>query len=188
MKYCFFCFKNLVIVVALLLLIGTSTAQQFYFDQYSVKEGLAQSKVYDLIQDHTGYIWIGTNSGVSRFDGMIFENFSSDDGLSENGVRVIYEDKNNNIWFGHTGGGISRFDGKIFENLNNDSILIEGDITAILEDQFSQIWIGSHGSGAFLIKNPESDIQNLQIKNYKGQQKLSDRVFSIIRTKTPVHN
>ena len=113
---------------------------------------------------------------------MIFENFSTDDSLSENGVRVIYQDKNNNIWFGHTGGGISRYNGKIFESLNHDSILIEGDITAILEDEFSQIWIGSHGSGAFLIKNPNSGMQDLNISNYKGQQKLSDRVFSIIKT------
>jgi len=67
-------------------------AQYYFFDQYSVKEGLAQSKVYEIIQDHTGYIWLGTANGVSRFDGKKFENFSSRDSLSNGGVRCIIED------------------------------------------------------------------------------------------------
>ena len=53
-------------------------AQIYYFDNYSVKDGLAQSKVFTIIQDRNYHIWLGTEGGVSRFDGVNFENFTSE--------------------------------------------------------------------------------------------------------------
>ncbi|NOZ46217.1 MAG: hypothetical protein GXO79_05480, partial [Chlorobi bacterium] len=165
-----------------MIFINNISAQHYYFDQYSVKEGLAQSKVYSLIQDSDGYIWLGTASGVSRFDGINFENFSTDHGIAENGVRVIFEDKNKNIWLGHIGGGLTRFSGNKFQEIVIDTLTINGDITSITEDNSGNIWIGSHGNGAFMISNSDKDISEWKIKHYTGQQKLSDRVFQILKT------
>ena len=76
-----------------------ASSQIYYFDNYSVSEGLAQSKVFAFIQDRNDYIWMGTEGGVSRFDGINFENFTSEDGLALNGVRTIFEDSLGLLWF-----------------------------------------------------------------------------------------
>ena len=68
-------------------------SQTFYFEQYGSKEGLSASKVYTIIQDANEFIWLGTGSGVTRFDGLGFENFSTSDSLSPGGVKSICEDK-----------------------------------------------------------------------------------------------
>lgn len=158
-------------------------AQKYYFDNYSVKEGLSQSKVYDVIQDADGFIWIGTASGVSRFDGKHFRNFSSDDGLSENGIQTIIQDSYGQIWFGHTGGGITLYDGKKFMNPVPDSIKIAGDITCFFEDSKNRMWIGTQGSGAFLINNPVGvPTGNTTFSHFTGKTRLSDRIYYITQT------
>ena len=48
--------------------------QQYNFHNYSVKDGVAQSQVYSLLQDSRGYLWMGTlGGGLSRFDGINFK-------------------------------------------------------------------------------------------------------------------
>lgn len=157
-------------------------SQTYFFDTYSVKEGLAQSKVYCMYQDTLGYLWLGTASGVSKFDGHNFINFTSDDGLSENGVRVIVQGPGGYLWFGHNGGGISREKNGRFEKITGDSLNIQHDITAMLVDYQKGLWIGSHGEGAFYIKNPASPHTNdFAIEHYAGYNKLSDRVLKIFQ-------
>ncbi|MCK4664830.1 MAG: SpoIIE family protein phosphatase [Bacteroidales bacterium] len=176
--------KSLIITLFLFTIILSVNSQKYYFDNYSVKDGLAQSKIYSIVQDHEGYIWLGTESGISLFDGSKFENYTSDDGLAESAVRTIYLDSENNIWMGHTSGGLTKFDGKNFIKIVHDSLNIEGDITSIFEDKKKQIWIGTHGDGAFVITNPFADIvSDYVIKNYSGKEKLSDRIFKIFCTK-----
>jgi ligand-binding sensor domain-containing protein len=86
---------------------------------------------------------MGTQAGMSRFDGAEFKNFTAEDGLSEGGVRAICQDAFGNIWMGHDGGGISRFDGNKFEILQNTAIHFKSNITTILEDSDGNIWIAS---------------------------------------------
>ena len=172
------------LLILLNILFIRSFGQNYYFDQYSVKQGLAQSKIYSMVQDHEGYIWLGTESGVSQFDGIIFNNYTSDEGLAENGVRTIFMDSQNRLWFGHSGGGISLYDGRNLMKLIHDSLQIQGDITSFAEDKDHKIWIGTHGDGAFLIENPFAEtIAEFTIKNYSGRQKLSDRIFKILNSK-----
>lgn len=95
-----------------------SFSQQFDFRNYSVGDGLAQSQVYAMMEDHRGYIWMGTRGGgLSRFDGIKFRNYSVRDGLLNNYVLSLYEDYKGNIWIG-TDIGLSKFNGKEFENFN----------------------------------------------------------------------
>lgn len=155
------------------------SAQTYYFDTYSVKEGLAQSKVYSIVQDSDGYIWLGTKSGVSKFDGNTFINYTSDNGLAESGVQIIIEDSYKNIWFGHLGGGLTRFNGKKFEIFNSDTLKIKSDITDIEQDKKGRIWVSTDGDGVFLIRNPHAAPNDINYRWVKGQEGLSDRVFRL---------
>jgi len=87
---------------------------------FSVKDGLPSSTVYCSFQDLDGYLWFGTNNGVSKFNGHNFQNFSISDGLCDNNILNISQDSQGRIWF------LSRSNCLCFlengEILNSDSI------------------------------------------------------------------
>lgn len=73
-------------------------SQRYNFVNYSLEEGLPQSQVTDICQDRFGYLWIGTETGLSRFDGIEFKNFSTNDGLPDNEIDKIFVDSENKLW------------------------------------------------------------------------------------------
>jgi ligand-binding sensor domain-containing protein/class 3 adenylate cyclase len=178
----FFFILNVCIISAFFLsTVNPIYSQTYYFDHYSVKEGLAQSKINCMLQDKNGKIWMGTGSGVSTFNGIEFVNYSSEDGFAPNGVKSLLMDKNGNIWFGHLNGGISFYDGKKIVKVTINNLNLESDITSIVEDAYGDIWMSSIRSGVIRITNRD-DINNLEWKQYKGKEGLSDAVFSIAGT------
>jgi len=168
--------ERIVFFVTMVILSHGLRAQTYFFDQYSVGQGLAQSKVYTIIQDRNDYIWLGTEGGVSRFDGITFENFTSENGLAVNGVQAILEDSAGVIWLGHRGGGITRFNGKSFEKLEIFSLFLDSDVTPFTEDHPGNIWITTAGDGVICVWNPEAAPDELQYEHYLGKR-LSDQIF-----------
>ncbi len=86
-----------------------SFAQQYNFISYGVKEGLAQSQVTDICQDKLGNLWLGTETGLSKFNGLSFENYSVDDGLADNEIDHIMVSHDDKVWV-VTANGLSLFD------------------------------------------------------------------------------
>jgi ligand-binding sensor domain-containing protein/serine phosphatase RsbU (regulator of sigma subunit) len=170
------CLSRIAFFIVFFFLSQNSKTQTYFFDIYSVQQGLAQSKVYTIIQDKNDYIWIGTDGGVSRFDGVLFENFTSEDGLALNGVQAIIQDNNGKIWLGHKGGGITRYNGRNFEQPEQMPLIIESDITSFSLDQDGKLWIATAGNGAVCIWNPDTLITDLRYEQYLGKR-LSDQVF-----------
>jgi len=88
------------LVTTLLLISGTwAGAQELSHIQFTVKDGLPGSVVYQSLQDRRGFVWFGTDQGVSRFDGRTFRNFSKKDGLPDNEILKLHQDCRGNIWF-----------------------------------------------------------------------------------------
>jgi len=166
-------------IICLLVLLSSlqGWSQQYFFKQFAVSEGLAQSTVFKVIQDRNDIYWLGTQAGVSSFNGGGFSNYSSSDGLSENGVRAICEDRNGRIWFGHTGGGVSRYVRGEFESVKALDTLISSHVTSILEDSAGTLWITTLASGVIRVMNPAASSDSLQFRQYSGSE-ISDRVFS----------
>jgi len=97
---------------------GTSTRagaglRQGLWQTYGVADGLPDETVRAIYQDRSGYIWIGTNRGATRYDGQTFTNFTSKDGLPHDHVLAIGEDADGRLWFG-TEGGAAHYDGTYF--------------------------------------------------------------------------
>ncbi|MFT5820730.1 MAG: ligand-binding sensor domain-containing protein [Crocinitomix sp.] len=102
------------ILVALAALFSLfSFAQQYDVKSYTVEDGLAISQVKDICQDEHGYLWIGTTSGLSRYDGVEFKNYFIDDGLLDNLVRTIYISEKGKLWIA-TADGVTIFDQQKF--------------------------------------------------------------------------
>jgi ligand-binding sensor domain-containing protein len=73
-------------------------AQEYGYTRYDNKNGLAGSTVYCMTQDNDGFIWFGTETGLSRFDGTHFKNFTKDDGLPDNEIIQLFADSKGRIW------------------------------------------------------------------------------------------
>ncbi|MDP1727364.1 MAG: histidine kinase [Bacteroidota bacterium] len=102
---------------------GKLIAQYPHYKNYNVNQGLASNKVYNIIEDRYGFIWISTDQGVSRYDGVQFVNFTTRNGLPDNEVLGLYEDRTGRIWFnGFSSEPSYYFDGKIY-NAGNDTFL-----------------------------------------------------------------
>ena len=75
---------------------------------YTMKDGLPDQLVNDVMQDSQGFIWVATYSGLSKFDGMRFTTYrnnpSSTNSLRSNHVNSVLEDKMGRLWIGHAQG------------------------------------------------------------------------------------
>lgn len=153
-------------------------SQTCFFETYGVEQGLGSSKVYTVIQDRNDWIWLGTESGVSRFDGSGFENFTSAQRMAGGGVFCMTEDTLGRIWFGHLNGGLSLYDDGKFFKLKFDSISLDGDITGIRQLK-GKIWITTMNNGAILTSFPQKGDTVLAGTQYLGKDGLSDQISGV---------
>lgn len=168
--------KRLLPVIILLFLVQAELlSQQYFFRKFSVEEGLPQSSVYCMLQDSRGYIWMGTDAGVARFDGQKFTSYNKTNGLSDNVVRSILEDSRGNIWIG-TDNGLTFYDGLSFKAIGKSEGLKGTAVLKIIEGSTGIIWAATNDGGLSSIINRDS----LVIKNFTNDDGLvSDFIFDI---------
>lgn len=120
-------------------------AQEYSYTQYNIKEGLAGSTVYCSLQDKDGFMWFGTETGLSRFDGSNFKNFTTADGLTDNEILKMFCDSKGRLWLSLFKKDICYYyKGKI-HNRYNDSVLSRLHLTdvawQVCEDEHEDILI-----------------------------------------------
>ncbi len=105
--------KHLKTIALTLLLIVPLVANAQRARLYTSTEGLANSHVHDIFQDSKGFIWISTENGLSKFDGMKFSTLRLDrskaSSIASNTVRTVFEDSDGVLWVG-TSAGLQTFD------------------------------------------------------------------------------
>ncbi len=116
------------------------SAQQLSLKTYTRSEGLSSDYILSLFQDNRGFLWIGTDRGVSRYDGTNFRNFTIEDGLSSNLIYCIFQSSDGAMWFGTYKGGACRFDGKNFKAITLKDGLPSNTINAITQDRFGRMY------------------------------------------------
>jgi signal transduction histidine kinase/ligand-binding sensor domain-containing protein/CheY-like chemotaxis protein len=132
---------------------SAAPAPTLRFEHLSVEDGLAQESVLAMAQDRDGFMWFGTQNGLSRFDGYRFVNFRSVAGdpttLGSNWVRVLHVDKKGRLWIG-TDGGLALYDptAQAFRQyLPNDQSGRRGNgnrrVRAIVDDGKDGLWLGT---------------------------------------------
>lgn len=120
-------------------------AQQYNYVQYTEKDGLAGSTVYDMCQDKDGFMWFATESGLSRYDGTRFVNFTTKDGLPDNEVLKVFADSKGRVWISTFKKELCYyFKGRIYTK-QQDPILSKISFTSFYidfrEDSFERIFI-----------------------------------------------
>ncbi|MCP5052163.1 MAG: response regulator [bacterium] len=126
----------------------TLGAQRYYFHNYSGEDGLSQLYGWVLFQDRDGYIWVGTEAGLNRFDGNRFEVSGIPQGLLNDHINAITQDPSGKLWIG-TNHGLSRWDGRGFINYTTNEGLPDNYILSLAVDQKGHLWCGT-GKGLSL--------------------------------------
>lgn len=147
--------------------------QTYNYRHFTPENGLAGSNVYVAVQDSKGYMWFGTDEGVSRYDGKTFITYTTEDGLSDNDILRIMEDKYGRIWFLSFNGHLSFYslnDDKI-HNENTDPYLAKAYVGSgfyyAIEDSKNRIWFCTL-SGQLVILH-EKDIQKITLSTITTQ-------------------
>ena len=123
----------------------------FSFRSWQREQGLAQNSVRALAQTREGYLWIGTDNGVIRFDGVRFVSFGEREGLRCGPVSRILEDARGALWIGSVNDGLTRWqDGKFVTFTTRDGLPADS-ITALAGDNEGRLWVGTtRGLGSLL--------------------------------------
>lgn len=161
-------------------------SQPLKFAHLSSKNGLPQNSVLAIFQDQMGFIWMGTDDGLARYDGYQFQVYrhksNQKNTLNNNVIRAIISDPLNNLWIGTEGGGISIMDPKKdqFFTLNEldpkFNLLASTKISKVLLDRDNQIWVATNGKGIFRIRGNFERLSD--VGSYSGQfdfQQIDDK-------------
>ncbi len=142
-------------LLVLLISAAHSPAQEskIKFRSLSLDEGLSQSTVFCIAQDHQGFLWFGTEDGLNRYDGHTFRVYKRDpenpDSLGFSYIKTLHEDRAGRLWIGTFGGGLSRYDRGTdkfisYRYRKGDQSSLSGDsIQALCEDRSGALWIGT---------------------------------------------
>ena len=128
----------------------------FQFRHYNIENGMSSNTVYDILQDSKGYIYIGTDGGLNRFDGIEFTFYqkesASSPGFATNTVYSLSE-RGDSLWLG-TDCGVYLFERKKerivpFTQTAADSTSIRSWVNKIVCDTQGNVWIATRTQGIF---------------------------------------
>ena len=138
-------FSIALLSVPALALDPSKSITQYVHASWGIKDGLKQKGILCIKQTRDGYLWLGTQEGLIRFDGVQFEIFtkSNVEGLKHNYVWTMLEDRQGNLWIG-TYGGLTKYrDGK-FTTYTTKEGLSHDMVRAICESRDGSLWIGTN--------------------------------------------
>ncbi len=118
------------------------------WQHYTALDGLPHHRINAIHRSSDGTVWLGTELGISHFDGLRFRNYQLMDGLANNNVRCIAAAEEESLWIG-TFDGISHFDGQTFTNYNKNHGLLDSHINDILVNEDGSLWIATENGPAF---------------------------------------
>lgn len=131
-----------------------------YFRNLNTGNGLSHNKVNCILQDKRGFVWIGTNDGLNRYDGHRFQVFRHDpsdvSSVSGNMITDLLEDKHGILWIATADGGLTKYDYRLkpkkqfrqYKHSSSDSSSIPVNIiNALAEDKAGCLWLATSGHG-----------------------------------------
>ncbi|NQD35507.1 response regulator [Permianibacter sp. IMCC34836] len=140
------------LLLALTLLPGATMAvETVAFRHLDSRAGLPQNSVTSIVQDHDGYVWLGTFDGLQRYDGYQFQSYRNDprapNTLTDNMVLALAEDSHGELWIG-TQNGLNRFSAdrqQLTRFVPSDApgAISHRRINTLFRDRQDRLWIGT---------------------------------------------
>lgn len=143
-----------------------NTIGEFNFQKLTTEQGLSSNSINSVIQDSKGFLWIGTEDGLNRYDGYSFKVYRNKRGdknsLSNNFIWSLCEDKTGYIWIGTDGGGLNKYDPVTdkFEKFVHDGRNINSLSSDIVQNVFidskNNLWVSTWGGGLNLFDSKKN--------------------------------
>ena len=165
-------FRNYILFLVLLNAVS-GYSQKLNLQKFSVKDGLVQSTVKQIEQDNYGNLWLGTNYGLSKFNGKSFENITTTNGLPSNEISSLLF-ANDRLFIG-TKKGFCSYNGSKIEN-NAIYEKVKGNVKKILQKKNVLHIITSKGYYMLDVGNPALTIDSIAIPNITSHN-ISDADF-----------
>ena len=129
---------------------------QFVQEIWQAKEGLPQNSVQAIVQTADGYVWLGTQDGLARFDGVRFTVWNKENTpqIKHNNIRTLFESKCGCLWIGTDAGLCCYKNGDWFSFGKEDGLSNEI-VSSICEGRDGKIWIGTWGGGLNCLSDSE---------------------------------
>lgn len=146
---------------------------QFYPEKYyTVDDGLPQSIITTIIKDSNGYLWLGTNEGMARFDGSVFDNYTHYNGYPFHLISGIVETKPGTLWVSDYGFGLFELKDDKVRPIVFDSKLKNFHINFLKKEKDGRILLGADPGGLYIFNNDSL------IQHYSDTDKIPGGIIS----------
>ncbi|MEM9173450.1 MAG: EAL domain-containing protein, partial [Pseudomonadota bacterium] len=169
--------------------VRADSAQPMVFDHLQIEDGLSQGTVTKVHQDRQGFIWIATESGLNRFDGVTIQRFGFDradaGALQNDYIWDLAEDRDGQLWMATNGAGIARFDADTqsfihYRHDSADTTTLSSDVARSIEiDESGQIWVGTRDAGLNRMDPETGVVERIQIEGSGSSISSTATIFDI---------
>lgn len=145
-------------------------AQKLNFEKYFTEHGLSSNSIYTIFQDRNGFLWVGTDNGLNRYDGYsftVYKHKTADSlSLSENNVNLITQDSTGRLWCVNRR-GIDGF------NYRMEKIIHFPGVKRCYTDRHGTVWMISKGQVSYFDRTVDRRVI-LQIKPSEERPPAAD--------------
>jgi ligand-binding sensor domain-containing protein/serine phosphatase RsbU (regulator of sigma subunit) len=139
----------LTILAGYIFSISDVSCQTPFLKPHNLFMGKEEYNVRVIYQAPKGWIWIGTDHGLFRYDGISYIRYTTSEGLADNNITAIKCVNDQEIWIGHKSGKITLYDGNVFWQFKPEEGLGNIEITDIEADSLGVIWYSTLGEGIY---------------------------------------
>ncbi|CAN5334640.1 two-component regulator propeller domain-containing protein [soil metagenome] len=169
---------------------------QFRFEHITVNEGLSHSDAMCVTQDKAGFIWVGTNKGIDRYDGYRLKQYvlplDDQDGITSNRIRALHIDKRGRLWVGVERAGLYWYDAdrdqfvsiRALAGAANFASFIQQlshtNVHAVIADGQNRLWVATQHYGAFVVQMDNQgkllDIKQVRLTSDSADEPLINKL------------
>jgi signal transduction histidine kinase/ligand-binding sensor domain-containing protein/DNA-binding NarL/FixJ family response regulator len=130
--------------------------RQYGHDAWRIEQGLPQDTVEAIAQTADGYLWVGTQRGLARFDGAGFTVFAPGhpEELRSAAIDSLLADPDGSLWITTDGGGLLHYRDGAFTAVETPGL--PGQLRSLLRDPDGSLWVGSHQGGLLHLRSKAS--------------------------------
>ena len=192
----------IIVCVSLAISVADAWAQraptsEFRFEHLTVNDGLSHSDAEAVTQDRAGFLWIGTNRGINRYDGYSLKKYALPinplNGLSGNRVHALHVARDGRLWAGTESAGLSQYDAdhdrfRSFDEAQTPAAyralarqLAQADVIALTSDPRGRLWVGTEHQGVFVLEvDSLGHLRRLRRVQLAGSEVVNYAVTSLV--------
>jgi signal transduction histidine kinase/ligand-binding sensor domain-containing protein/DNA-binding response OmpR family regulator len=164
------------IIIAICFFVSSTVfAEDIKLEHYSDENGLSHNSIRHIVQDKTGFLWLGTFRGLNSFDGYRFipylSNPQSENSIPNNDITALLIDDADQMWIGSRGGlsiynlRTHKFKTFLAENGNPQS-LPDSEIRALYVDKYKHVWVGTMNQGLCIYDQQSETFSKVEIEGF----------------------